>query len=49
MEIPLANSNEVSDLHEGAWLKSASEISPFDSLRDEPDIYRPTDGKPFNA
>jgi hypothetical protein len=49
MEIPSANSKEVSDLDEGAWLKRAPEISPFDSLRDEPDIYCPTDGKPFNA
>jgi len=43
------NSKEVGDLDEREWLKSVSESSLFDFLREEHDIYHPTDGNPFNA
>jgi hypothetical protein len=49
MEIPQTISEKAGDLDELAWLKSAFENSPFDFLREEPDIYHSTDGKPFNA
>jgi hypothetical protein len=42
-------SAEDDDMSEGAWLRAASKNSAFDFLNDEPEIYRPTDGKPFDA
>jgi len=46
---PLAASGDEDDLDEGAWLRAASKNPSFDFLRDEPDLYRSTDGKPFDA
>ena len=40
---------EDDDLNEGAWLRAASKNSAFDFLKEEPEIYRSTDGKPFDA
>ena len=37
------------DMDKGAWLRAASKNPSFDFLRDEPDIYHSTDGKPFVA
>ena len=42
------NREEEDDMNEGAWLRAASENPSFDFLRDEPDLYRSTDGKPFH-
>jgi hypothetical protein len=42
------NGAEEDDLDEGAWLRAASEHSAFDFLREEPNLYRSTDGKPFH-
>jgi hypothetical protein len=39
---------EEDDMNEGAWLRAASNNTSFDFLRDEPDLYRSTDGKPFH-
>ena len=36
------------DMDEGAWLRVASKNPSFDFLREEPDLYRSTDGKPFH-
>jgi len=36
------------DMDEGAWLRAASKNPSFDFLREEPDLYRSTDGKPFH-
>jgi len=36
------------DMDEGAWLRAASKNSSFDFLREEPNLYRSTDGKPFH-
>lgn len=36
------------DMDEGAWLWAASKNPPFDFLREEPDLYLSTDGKPFH-
>ena len=41
------NSEEEDDMNEGAWLRAALGNPSFDFLRDEPDLYRSTDGKPF--
>jgi hypothetical protein len=49
MKISQTISEKAGDLDELVWLKSASENSLFDFLREEPDIYHPTDGNPFNA
>ncbi len=43
------NGEEDDDMNEGAWLRAASKNSAFDFLKEEPDLYRPTDGKPFDA
>jgi hypothetical protein len=40
---------EDDDLNEGVWLRAASKNSAFDFLKEEPEIYRSTDGKPFDA
>ncbi|MGH7952047.1 MAG: hypothetical protein ACREFE_09030 [Limisphaerales bacterium] len=40
---------EDDDLNEGVWLCAASKNSAFDFLKEEPEIYRSTDGKPFDA
>ena len=37
------------DMDERAWLRAASKNPSFDFLRDEPDLYGSTDGKPFVA
>jgi hypothetical protein len=36
------------DMNEGAWLRAASKNPSFDFLREEPELYRATDGKPFD-
>ena len=36
------------DLDEGAWLRAASKSFSCDFLREEPDLYHSTDGKPFH-
>ena len=36
------------DMNEGAWLHIASKNSSFDFLREEPDLYHSTDGKPLH-
>jgi hypothetical protein len=43
-----ANGAEDDDMHEGAWLRAAAENPSFDFLRDEPNLYHSTDGKPFH-
>jgi hypothetical protein len=43
-----ANGEEDDDMNEGAWLRAASKNPSFDFLRDEPDLYRSSDGKPFH-
>ena len=43
-----ANGEEDDEINEGAWLQSASKNPSFDFLRDEPNLYRSTDGKPFH-
>lgn len=43
-----ANGEEDDDVDEGAWLRAASKNPSFDFLRDEPNLYHPTDGKPFH-
>jgi hypothetical protein len=35
-------------MDEGAWLRAASKSSSCDFLREEPDLYHSTDGKPFH-
>jgi hypothetical protein len=40
---------EDDDINEGVWLRAASKNSAFDFLKEEPEIYRSTDGKPFDA
>ena len=40
---------EDDDMDEGVWLRAASENSALDFLKEEPEIYRSTDGKPFDA
>jgi hypothetical protein len=45
---PLAEKGAEDDMDEGAWLRAASKSSSFDFLRDEPDLYHSTDGKPFH-
>lgn len=40
---------EHDDVSEIVWLRAASENSASDFLKEEPEIYRSTDGKPFNA
>ncbi|HET7626430.1 MAG TPA: hypothetical protein VFM25_14320 [Verrucomicrobiae bacterium] len=40
---------EGDDMNEDAWLRAASKNSAFDFLKEEPEIYRSTDGKPFDA
>ncbi len=40
---------EDDDMDEGVWLRAASKNSAFDFLKEEPEIYRSTDGKPFDA
>ena len=40
---------EDNDMNEGVWLRAASKSSAFDFLKEEPEIYRSTDGKPFDA
>jgi hypothetical protein len=44
-----ANGGEDDDMDEGAWLRAASKNPSFDFLRDEPNLYRSTDGKPFDG
>ncbi|HEY3763070.1 MAG TPA: hypothetical protein VGN23_15095 [Verrucomicrobiae bacterium] len=41
--------SEDDDIAEGVWLRNASKSSSFDFLKDEPELYRLTDGKPFDA
>ena len=43
-----ANGEEDDDMNEGAWLRAASNNPSFDFLRDEPNLYHSTDGKPFH-
>jgi hypothetical protein len=45
---PLAENGSEDDMNEGAWLRAASKNPTFDFLRDEPDLYHSTDGKPFH-
>jgi hypothetical protein len=45
---PLAENGAEDDMNEGAWLRAASKNPTFDFLRDEPDLYHSTDGKPFH-
>jgi hypothetical protein len=45
---PLATNGAEDDLDEGAWLRAASKNPTFDFLREEPDLYHATDGKPFH-
>ncbi len=40
---------EDDDINEGVWLRAISKNSAFDFLKEEPEIYRSTDGKPFDA
>ena len=40
---------EDDDMNESVWLRAASKNSAFGFLKDEPEIYRSTDGKPFDA
>ena len=40
---------EDDDMNEGVWLRAASKNSALDFLKEEPEIYRSTDGKPFDA
>lgn len=40
---------ENDDMSEGVWLRAAANNSAFDFLKEEPEIYRSTDGKPFDA
>jgi len=40
---------EDDDMNENVWLRAASKNSAFDFLKEEPEIYRSTDGKPFDA
>jgi hypothetical protein len=44
---PLATNGAEDDMDEGAWLHAASKSSSGDFLREEPDLYHSTDGKPF--
>jgi len=44
-----SNGAEDDDMNEGAWLRAASKNSTFDFLKEEAEIYRSTDGKPFDA
>ncbi|HZL14399.1 MAG TPA: hypothetical protein VFC85_09705, partial [Verrucomicrobiae bacterium] len=39
---------EDDDMNENVWLRAASKNSAFDFLKEEPEIYRSTDGKPFD-
>jgi hypothetical protein len=45
---PLATNDAEDDMDEGAWLRAASKSSSGDFLREEPDLYHSTDGKPFH-
>ena len=45
---PLATNDAEDDMDEGAWLRAASKSSSCDFLREEPDLYHSTDGKPFH-
>ena len=45
---PLATNDAEYDMDEGAWLRAASKSSSCDFLREEPDLYHSTDGKPFH-
>jgi hypothetical protein len=40
--------NAEDDMNEGAWLRTASKTPSFDFPREEPELYRVTDGKPFD-
>lgn len=35
------------DVEEDLWLKAGSTTSAFEFLSEEPDLYLPTDGQPF--
>jgi hypothetical protein len=41
--------SEDDDTNESVWVRAASKNSAFDFLKEEPEIYRSTDGKPFDA
>ena len=47
--LPLDADGAEDDLDEGAWLRAASKNPSLDFLRDEPDLYRSSDGKPFDT
>lgn len=47
--LPMDVNREEDDMDEGDWLRAASKNPSFNFLRDEPDLYRSTDGKPFDA
>ncbi len=47
--LPLESSGEQDDMDEAAWLRAAVKNPAFGFLRDEPGIYRSTDGKPFDT
>lgn len=40
---------ENDDMSEGVWLRAAANNPAFDFLKEEPEIYRSSDGKPFDA
>ena len=40
--------NGDDDMGEGTWLRAASKNPSFDFLREEPELYHATDGKPFD-
>jgi hypothetical protein len=45
---PVASGSTDDDMDEGAWLRAASKNPTFDFLREEPELYHSTDGKPFH-
>jgi hypothetical protein len=46
---PVEPNDAEDDPPEGAWLRAASKNPSFDFLREEPELYRATDGKPFDS
>lgn len=47
--LPLESDGAEDDMDETVWLRAGANNPSFDFLRDEPDIYCSTDGKPFDT
>ncbi|MGO8764142.1 MAG: hypothetical protein ACLQSR_03285 [Limisphaerales bacterium] len=45
---PVEANDPQDEIVEDAWLSAASKNASFDFLREDPDLYCSTDGKPFD-